>query len=465
MGENPSRSIALPNFVRQRQVEHEISTDAIDRNDFTGYQQTIIHSWLRTITALTFVLVPMFFVLDIFVTPPELLIRFAIYRTISTALALIQHFIVRYTKPSKFSFLHGYFVSFQAGGFIALMTVFLGGFSSGYYAGLIMVIIGANLLMPWHAAHTAANATIIVAMYTGLNIFNGGIGAGIAAANNLFFLIGVSVISVAINHVRYRLIQSEFSLLVQLKQARDALWSEMELAKQVQVALLPRRLDMSGYDVAVSYEPALEVGGDYYDVIETGNGVRFVTIGDVAGHGLDSGLIMMMAQTAVMSVIKGDDHSMPTDVLATVNTVLRENVGRLGSNHYMTMSVLRLENDRVIVAGHHQDILVYRQRHQKTETISVSGSWLGIADNIRDFTTDHEIPIAPGDGILLFSDGVTEAMSPNGQMYGQERLTSLFSRVSDRAPSDAVEAIRLDVDRFQLEMSDDVTIIFLKRNT
>lgn len=455
--------IGLGRAGRATRRSEQLTTAAIDRNDFAGYQIGIIHSWLRTITALTMVLVPIFFVLDLFVAPEELLPLFGIYRGASTLLAILQYIVVRSTRPSRFSYLHGYFVSLQVGGAIALMTVSLGGFESGYYAGLIMVIIGVNLLMPWKATHTAANTALILSLYLGLNLGFGEVTDPIAAANNLFFLTGTSVISVAINHVRYVLIQSEFSLLVQLKQARDALWSEMELAKQVQISLLPRSLDIAGYEVAVSFVPAREVGGDYYDVIQTSDGVRYVAIGDVAGHGLDSGLIMMMAQTAVMTVVRGSSDASPAEVLRSANAVLRENVGRLGSNHYMTMTILRLTDDEMTLAGHHQDILVYRKKSGRVETVGSPGTWLGIIDDTDVFDESTSVAIEAGDRVLLFSDGITEATDSSGSLFGQDRLVEYFAELANEEIGTAVERLHQAVDAFQSEQSDDMTLIMLQR--
>lgn len=441
------------------------ATDAIDRNDFTEYQISIIHAWLHTITVLALFLVPLFFLLDTLIVPPDLLPLFAVYRGASTALVGIQHLLIRSTRPRRSSFLHGYFVSLQVGGVIALMTVHLGGFESGYYAGLIMVIIGVNLLMPWRASHTAANAGLIVAMYVGFNILHGNALNRISVTNNLFFLLGVSVISVAINHVRYRLIQTEFSLLVQLKRARDSLWSEMELAKQVQVSLLPVKHDIPGYRIAVSLNPAREVGGDYYDVIEDSGGSHFVTIGDVAGHGLDSGLIMMMAQTAVMTVVKGTPGCDPADVVRAANAVLRENVGRLGSNHYMTMTVLRVGGEHLDVAGHHQDILVYRASTRHIEVVATTGTWLGIADDIDRFVSTTRIPIGPGDRVVLFSDGVTEAENADGRMFGQDRLNELVVGTAHLGVEQALASMLRTVEEFRIRQDDDLTLILLERRS
>src|SRR5262249_39256965 len=160
---------------------------------------------------------------------------------------------------------------------------------------------------------------LIIIMYVGFNLIAGGSFDFSKMANNLFFMIATAVITISISHVRYTLIEKEFLLLVELKKARDALWSEMELAKRIQTALLPKRQNTRGFNIAVSMHPAQEVGGDYYDIIETEAGSRWIAIGDVAGHGVDSGLIMMMAQTSIMTVIKGNPQVKPAEVLKTVN--------------------------------------------------------------------------------------------------------------------------------------------------
>jgi len=437
---------------------------AIDANDFADYRNGIMHDWLSTLTALAVVLVPLFFILDYFMMPAGLLSRFAIYRLISTVLALAQFLVVRNTQPARFSYLHGYFISLQVGAIIALMTVDLGGFNSTYYAGLTLVIIGVNLLMPWRATHTAVNAALIVGMYVAFNLIASKPFDQTRITNNLFFLVSTAVLAVAINHVRYNLIEREFSLLVRLKTARDALWGEMELAKRIQTALLPQRKGgIRGFESAVTMLPAKEVGGDYYDIIETDAGDRWVAIGDVAGHGVDSGLIMMMAQASIMTVIKGNPSAQPLDVLSTTNSVIKEDIGRLGSNHYMTMMVVKLEDDCMTVAGHHQDILLYHYSRGSVTSIPTKGTWLGIADQIEPFMEVKRIEIEDNDMALFFTDGVTEGANATGEMYGQERLQKVFAQCTDLPVERALERILDDVRAFQVDQEDDMTLILLKK--
>jgi phosphoserine phosphatase RsbU/P len=442
----------------------EGNTKAIDSGDFLLYQIILNQDWLKTVTSLVIILVPLFFVLDIFMMPVELLPRFAIYRGLSTLLAFIQFIIVRVTKPAKFSFIHVYILSLQVAFTISLMTTDLGGFNYSYYAGLILVIIGINVLMPWRPWHTAIITFSIICLYVTINVIAGLPFTLSNLVNNIFFLGSTSILTVAINYTRFGLIEREFKLMVDLKKARDALWGEMELAKKIQTALLPKKTLLRGFDIAVTMIPALEVGGDYYDIMETSTGGRWLAIGDVAGHGVDSGLIMMMAQSSIMTVIKGDQQVMPLDVLSMANRVIREDITRLGSNHYMTLMVIELEDRSFNIAGHHQDLLVYRAAEKRAEIIQSEGTWIGITDDIGQYLKPRKIDIADDDTVLLFTDGVTEGADSSGEMYGQERLMDSFVKYAGLPVDQILEKILDEVRAFQNEQDDDMTMIIFRKS-
>ena len=178
----------------------------IDSKDFNQFLNGIIHEWLKTLTFLVITLVPLFFVLDYFIVPKALLKQVAIYRLIATVIVITQYVIIRMTKPSSLSYLHGYVVSVVVGGVIVLMTRDLGGFYSSYYAGLNLVIIGVNLLLPWKAKHSAVNSGIIVCLYVLANIYQISDYQPNYLINNLFFLCATSIIAVSINFVKHQLI-------------------------------------------------------------------------------------------------------------------------------------------------------------------------------------------------------------------------------------------------------------------
>ncbi len=445
---------------------------------FKAYRDGLLHDWLRTLCTLGFCLVPLFIVLDYLTMPDEFHARFAIYRTLATASILLQFFIVRATKPNDRSFIHGYVLNAIISVMIVRMTVDLGGFDSGYYAGLNLLIVAVNVMLPWRAFHSAINGLGTIALYLGANaLFAPGTFHPSALINNLYFLTATLVIVVAVGHIRYKLIEREFLLRaelevsnvslgqsrLQLASARDALWGEMEVAKRIQTAILPRNGKLGPWDAHALMVPAAEVGGDYYDLMTTQHQEHWVAVGDVSGHGVESGLVMMMTQTSIASLVNDRPDRSPAEVFSACNRVLRENITRLDTNRYMTLNVLRLHEDRIVVAGKHQDLLVWRKATGQVDEIENSGCWIGVMPDTVGAVEDLSVPVGPGDLVLLFSDGVTEAMDSKGQMFGQQRLRELFAAVASKPDPQVLEELIGAINRFQATQNDDITVVLLRR--
>ena len=447
-------------------VEHKLSVEEqaiIGARDFDQFLNRIIHDWLKTLTFLVITLVPLFFILDYFIVPKDLLKQVGIYRLIATFIVIMQYVIIRLTKPNPLSYLHGYIVSVVVGGVIVLMTRDLGGFYSSYYAGLNLVIIGVNLLFPWRAKHSALNSGIIILLYISVNLISIGDYGTNHLINNLFFLCATSVIAVSINYVKHLLIEKEFYLMCELKTARDSIWSEMELAKRIQTALLPDRQKIKGYDIAATMIPAEEVGGDYYDIIETAKGDKWVAIGDVSGHGVDSGLIMMMAQTSILTKVNNNGSCGPSELLNSINGTIRENISRLGSDHYMTMMAIRLNQSEMTIAGKHQDLMIYRAALNKIESVTIPGTWLGITDDIKESLPEVTIEINTGDIVLLFTDGITEAANTEGEMFSQAGLEQALNKYADLPVGKLRDKVIEEVMSYQDKQSDDMTLVVIKK--
>jgi phosphoserine phosphatase RsbU/P len=446
------------------------------RSEFASYEAELIHSWSRTLTLLGIGLIPIFFALDTVTMPATLLPRFGVYRAVATAIAVAQYFLLRLSKPNPRSFLHGYFFSTIVAAMIVRMTIDLGGFDSAYYAGLILVIVAVNLVIPWAPIHSTINGGLVLAMYIVSDALFGEKSSAALVINNIYFLSSTLIIVVAISFNRHRLLKKEFvarAELVeandhleasrrQLQQARDALWGEMEVAKRIQTALLPANRTLGGYEIAALMLPALEVGGDYYDILETRHGEHWVAIGDVSGHGVESGLVMMMTQTSIATLVNDRPSLAPSVVFAGINRVIRENIARLNANRYMTLNVIRLRDDRLTVAGKHQDLLVLRA-NGTVEAITNDGSWVGILPDTTGVVGDTDVPIGVGDTVLLFTDGVTEATSAAGKMFGQEALIDELTRTGKQPLEQAMNAILKAVTQFEERQDDDITLVMLRR--
>ncbi len=430
--------------------------------DFNSYLSTYLHSWLKVL-AIGATFIPFFYILDYIVVPEEILPRFLKYRIIATLIAYIQYFVIRYTKPGIISYFHGYFFSIVVGGIITLMTVDLGGFNSTYYAGLSLLIFGVNLLIPWKSLHSALNSFIIIGMYCIINIIADQEYDASILANNLFFLSSTAGIAFIINSIKYKSIKEEFHLRLQLKQIGDALWGEMEIAKQIQIALLPDKIASKDYEITATMLPAEEVGGDYYDFIEIPNGKTWVSIGDVSGHGVESGLVMMMVQTSILTTISNFPSYPPSRVLKSINYTIKENISRLKKDSFVTLVILSLSDSRIVFSGKHQDIIIYRSKSDTIETVPTNDTWLGLVDDISKHSTDTAIPFAKGDLVLLYTDGVTEAVNEFEEMYGQKRLEQALHKYSSLSIKEIIKNILNEIQAFQINQEDDITLLIIKK--
>ena len=219
---------------------------------------------------------------------------------------------------------------------------------------------------------------------------------------------------------------------------RAKIQEELEIAKRVQTSIIPRHLTFEGVEVAGAMIPAEEVGGDYFDVRAANDGI-WIAIGDVAGHGLDAGLVMLMVQAATAALVKTRPHATPSDVLVHLNEVLFDNIrGRLQGDEHVTFTLARLRQDGVLLyAGAHEDIILVRA-NGALELVRPPGTWLGARRDVRAVTHDEAIQLGAGDLMVFYTDGITEARNRDREMWDIDRMSALVHRMRN----DTVERIR-----------------------
>lgn len=244
---------------------------------------------------------------------------------------------------------------------------------------------------------------------------------------------------------------------------KDRLENELRIASQIQTSILPARVGLPGLEIAARMDPAEEVGGDYYDVIPVPEG-GWIGIGDVAGHGLDAGLIMVMAQSGVAALVAAEPDAPPSRVLRTLNRVLYDNIKmRLGSNRHMTLSLLRYHSDgRLVVAGAHMDMLRVRARDGGYEFWETPGTWLALVDDIGAVTVDTTHGLEDGDLIVLYSDGLVEAGDARGVHLGSERVAELVAGSRDQPVELVCERLFAMVRDWVEHQEDDITVLVMR---
>ncbi len=247
----------------------------------------------------------------------------------------------------------------------------------------------------------------------------------------------------------------------QLEAANKALWGEMHLAKKIQTTLLPEQPKIPGYNITAFMRPADEVGGDYYDVINAKN-ADWIMIGDVSGHGVPAGLVMMMVQTSVRTALEIHRDASTDKVLAYVNRVISRNIQKLGESKYMTITVFSVQPDgKVFYSGLHQDILIYRADSRQVEQVHSRGMWIGILDDVQEITPVDELQLGPDDVMLLYTDGISEAMNEQEAMFSVAQLVELLTEYGTASVGEIEERILGAMKGY--ESDDDITLIVLKR--
>lgn len=248
--------------------------------------------------------------------------------------------------------------------------------------------------------------------------------------------------------------------------AKERLEKEMEISSRIQTSILPRRVDVEGLEVAARMVPATEVGGDYYDVFiaRPGDDGCWIGIGDVAGHGLTSGLIMLMVQSVVSALGRANPSTAPREIVRVLNMVLFDNIrGRLGNDEHVTFSILRYRRDGTVVfAGAHEEIIICRAATGKCELIPTLGPWVGAMNDVGHAVTDEKLRLLDGDLMVLYTDGVTEAMNEKGEQLGMDRLLGAIE-AHQGEPVERIRDIIFDeVTAFSPRQDDDITLLVIR---
>jgi len=252
----------------------------------------------------------------------------------------------------------------------------------------------------------------------------------------------------------------------QLQRENTRMSAELAVTQRLQRMMLPRAEDMrriSNLDISGFMEPAAEVGGDYYDVFCHDGGV-ILSIGDVTGHGLESGVIAIMVQTAVRTLLASGQYE-SRRFFEVLNRVIRDNVRRMRCDRSVTFSLLRYQDRLVTISGQHEEVIVVRSNGalEMHDTLNL-GFPLGLEEDISGLIGEERVPLRAGDVMVVYTDGITEAINRAGVPYGLERLSEAV-RNSHAQPADALrESVLSDLRAHLGEQQplDDISLLVIK---
>jgi serine phosphatase RsbU (regulator of sigma subunit) len=252
-----------------------------------------------------------------------------------------------------------------------------------------------------------------------------------------------------------------------LKAENMRIRAELDVTRRLQQMILPPDEELNaveGLDIAGYMDPCDEVGGDYYDVLSH-NGQLKIGIGDVTGHGLESGLIMLMVQTAVRTLLESNETD-TQKFLNLLNRTIYHNVQRINCGKTMTLSFLDYRQGTLYLSGQHEEVLLVRANGELEQIDTVNlGFPIALEEDIEDFVAQIPIHLNPGDLVVLYTDGITEAMNLDRDQYGLERLCDVVVKNHQRSVHEIKQCVIDDVLNFigQQTIFDDITLVVIKQ--
>jgi serine phosphatase RsbU (regulator of sigma subunit) len=238
---------------------------------------------------------------------------------------------------------------------------------------------------------------------------------------------------------------------------------DLDLARKIQQGLLPQCIpNMNGLDICGEMIPAMQVGGDYFDLIQVSDNKLFVIVGDVSGKGLSASLYMTKLQTMIK--LSCMDNKSPKEILVDINRRIYE---ELDKNWFVTLTLALFDMDKSTVkfcrAGH---MPVLQATNGTVQAYRTQGLGIGLERGIvfDKSLVEEEVKLSPGQIYAFFTDGVTEAMNEHNELFGDDNLNAILKNKTNSRSSDIVNEIWASIKSFrgQADVNDDMTMVVVK---
>jgi len=238
---------------------------------------------------------------------------------------------------------------------------------------------------------------------------------------------------------------------------------ELDVARKIQFDLIPKKsAGIQGFEVATYYEPAREVGGDYFDILETPDRT-YIIIGDISGKGMAAALYMVRVQSILYSLI--DIFTGVKEIMINLKKYFSKNLRR---EFFLTLSIASIEKDGRIVfarAGH-PPAYHFKSATKEFSVLNSTGMGIGLNDKGLFEQTLEEISFVPkrNDIIFFYSDGLTETMNIVKDLFGEDKVKRLISSNCDKSAEEIKTALLKAAENFRGSalQNDDLTMVILK---
>ncbi len=249
--------------------------------------------------------------------------------------------------------------------------------------------------------------------------------------------------------------------LYQLAVEKGHLERELQMARDLQASLLPHETPhVVSWDFAVYWQPARQTSGDFYDFIPTERGVA-VVIADVSDKGMPAALFMALSRTIVRASLVQSDS--PADGMMHANQLICADSPNSMFVTLFAAQIDRAGNDLIYVNAGHNPPYLYRAAEDQPQRLGRTGMALGIDDTMR--CEQRVVHLDPGDALILYTDGILDALNAHGEEFGDKRLRRICAQHRAETATHIVAALRDEVLRFvgDQPLADDCTVVIVKR--
>ena len=248
---------------------------------------------------------------------------------------------------------------------------------------------------------------------------------------------------------------------------QERMQREMQVAQEIQQTLLPRKVpDLEGFEVGFLYRAAKEVGGDYFDFLHVDDRTEGIVVADVSGKGVPGSLVMTMIRTALRMEARGNRSA--SDVMAKMNAFVTEDMKK-GMFVTMFYVVLDSVNREVSYASAgHNPMILYRGQSDTTYFLKPKGIPVGIntpdQDLFRKTISVEKLRLRQDDMLVIYTDGITEAMNPAREQFGEGRLLAALKKYGHHTPQEFADKLNLEIEEFTggAPQNDDITLVAVK---
>lgn len=280
----------------------------------------------------------------------------------------------------------------------------------------------------------------------------------------LIGLFGFGLVGVTSRRSGRAVVEYTPAYITEMKQ-QERVSRELEIAYQVQESLLPKRMpEVEGLDIAAMCLAALEVGGDYYDFVEIAPGKLAVVVGDVSGKGIQAAFYMTLTKGFVQTLSREEQE--PAQVMRRLNTLFCENAPR-GTFISMIYGIFDVEARTFTFArAGHNPVILKRSPSQQPDLIQPAGLAIGLISGPRfdDAIEETTLTLHPGDVLVFYTDGFSEAMNMTKEQYTDQRLAEKVGVVGSGSANQILRAVSEDVHGFVegAGRHDDMTMVVVK---